>query len=199
MELDELRNEWQEMSIELNKQKILTDKLIIGMTQEKYSNKLKSISIPETIGAVICMLSAIFVSIKFSLLDTWYLVVCGVFTVAYLILLPIKSIGSIRKMQQVNIGDKTIEETLLDFTKTKKQFWLVQRVGFYLNFILIIAVLPVAGKIMNNKDLFLDTKMWYFYLPFMVIFLLVISKFGLKHYKKTTKSAEDLLKDLDIS
>lgn len=198
MELDELRNEWQEMSIELNKQKILTDKLIIGMTQEKYSNKLKSISIPETIGAVICMLSAIFVMIKFSTLDTWYLAVCGVFTVAYLILLPIKSIGSIRKMQQVNIGDKTIEDTLLDFTKTKKQFWLVQRVGFYLNFILIIAVLPVAGKIMNNKDLFLDTKMWYFYLPFMVIFLLVISKFGLKHYKKTTNSAEDLLKELDI-
>ncbi len=199
MELEEMRNEWQEMSKELEKQQLLTDKLIIDMTQEKYNNKLKSISIPETIGAVICVLGAIYISINFNKLDTWYLVVCGVFAVVYLILLPLKSIGSIRKMQQVTIADKTIEQTLMDFVKSKKQFWLIQRLGFYLNFVFIVAILPVFGKLLSNKDLFLEIKLWYFYIPFMVVFLLVISKFGLKHYKKTTDSAENLLKDLEIS
>ena len=126
MELEEMRNEWKEMSKELEKQQLLTDKLIIDMTQEKYNNKLKSISIPETMGAVICVLGAIYISINFNKLDTWYLVVCGVFAVVYLILLPLKSIGSIRKMQQVTIADKTIEQTLMDFVKSKKQFWLIQ-------------------------------------------------------------------------
>lgn len=199
MELEEMRNEWQEMSKELEKQQLLTDKLIIDMTQEKYNNKLKSISIPETIGSVICLLTAIYIVVNFNKLDVWYLVVCGVFAVGYLIVLPIKSIGSIKKMQQVTIGDKTIEQTLINFSKRKKQFWMVQRIGFYLNFIFIVALLPVAGKIINNKDLFLENKLWYFYIPFMIVFLLVISKFGLKHYKKTTDSAEKLLKELDIS
>ena len=122
MELEEMRNEWQEMSKELEKQQLLTDKLIIDMTQEKYNNKLKSISIPETIGAVICVLGAIYISINFNKLDTWYLVVCGVFAVVYLILLPLKSIGSIRKMQQVTIADKTIEQTLMDCVKSKNVF-----------------------------------------------------------------------------
>jgi len=198
-ELDEMRNNWQEMSKELEKQQLLTDKLIIDMTQEKYNNKLKSISVPETIGAVICILAAIYVTFNFNKLDTWYLMLCGYFSVVYLILLPIKSMGSIRNMQRVIIGNKTIKETLLDFAKKKKQFWLVQRVGFYLNFIFIVAILPVSGKILRNKDLFLDDRLWYFYIPFMVIFLIVISKFGLKHYKIATKSAENLLKELDVS
>ena len=66
MELEELRNEWQEMSKEIEKQKILTDKLIIDMTQKKYKNKLNSISIPETIGTVICFAAAIYIFINFS-------------------------------------------------------------------------------------------------------------------------------------
>lgn len=197
--LEEMRNEWQEMSKELEKQQLLTDKLIIDMTQEKYNNKLQSISVPETIGAVICILAALYLILSFNKLDTWYLALCGILSIVYLILLPIKSIRSIRSMQRVTIGAKTIEQTLIDFAKKKKQFWLVQRVGFYLNFVFIVAILPVSGKIMSNKNLFLDDKLWYFYIPFMAIFLIVISKFGLKHYQKTTKSAENLLKELDIS
>lgn len=199
MELEELRNDWQRMSKELEKQQLLTDKIIIDMTQEKYNKKLKSISIPETFGAVICIICAMYLILNFNKLDTWYLAVCGVLSVVYLIVLPIKSIRSIRNMQHVIIGSKTIEQTLHDFAKSKRQFWLVQRVGFYLNFIFIVTVLPVMGKILNNKDLFLENKFWYFYIPFMVVFLVVISKIGLKHYKKATNSAENLLKELDIS
>ena len=83
MELEELRNEWQEMSKEIEKQKILTDKLIIDMTEKKYKNKLKSISIPETIGTVICFAAAIYIFINFSLLDTWYMQLSGLFTALF--------------------------------------------------------------------------------------------------------------------
>lgn len=197
MELDEMRTLWDEMTIEVEKQKTLTDKLIIQMTQERYNSKLKSISIPETFGTIICFIAALYILMNFSKLDTWYLIVCGIFAIMYLILIPVKSLSSINQMKSINISDKNIAETLIDFTKGKKQFWLVQRIGFYLNFIFIIAILPVSGKIMSNKDLFLDNKLWYIYVPILVIFMLVFSKWGLKHYKKATESAENLLKDLE--
>jgi len=199
MELDEMKNQWDEMSKEIKKQQILTDKLIVDMTQEKYNNKIKSISIPETIGAVICFASALYILMNFNKLDTWYLIVCGVFAVVYLIIMPIKSLRSIHKIKSINLSDKNVTETLIDFTKSKKKFWLVQRIGFYLNFIFIVTILPISGKLLSNKDLFLESKLWYLYIPMLVIFLLVITFLGLKHFKKATESAESLLKDLEIS
>lgn len=192
-----MRNEWQEMSKKMERQQLLTDKLIIEMTQEKYKNKLKSISIPETVGTVICFLSAFYILVHFNKLDTWYLVVCGVFSMLYLIILPVKSMRSVKKMQRINISNKSIAQNLIDFARSKKQFWLVQRVGFYLSFIFIITILPISGKLLSNKDLFLENKLWYFYVPVLIVFMLVFSKWGLKHYKKATQSAENLLKELE--
>ena len=199
MELDELRNEWQEMSIELEKQKILTDQLIIDMTQEKYSNKLKSISIPETIGTVVCFAAAIYIFINFDKLDTWYMQLSGLFTALFCIVLPILSLRSIFGMQKLNISTSNYKQSLERFAKNKKQFVWIQKVSFYLSFVLVIVSLPVVAKLMNGKDLFLESKVWLWYVPFGFAFLYFFSKWVFRHYKRTTDSAEDLLKELDIS
>ena len=41
MELEEMKVLWQEMSQQVEKQKSLTDKLIIEMTQQKYAQKFE--------------------------------------------------------------------------------------------------------------------------------------------------------------
>ena len=135
MELEELRNEWQEMSKEIEKQKILTDKLIIDMTQKKYKNKLNSISIPETIGTVICFAAAIYIFINFSLLDSWYMQLSGIFTALFCIVLPILSLKSIFGMQKINISTSNYKQSLERFALNKKRFALIQKVSFYLNLI----------------------------------------------------------------
>lgn len=199
MELEELRNEWQEMTIELGKQKILTDKLIIDMTQKKYNNKLKSISIPETIGSVVCFAAAIYILMNFGEFDTWYIQLSGLFSALFCIVLPIISLRSIFGMQKINMSKSNYKQSLERFAKNKKQFVWIQKVSFYLSFVLVIVSLPVAAKLMNGKDLFLESKVWLWYIPFGFIFLYFFSKWVFKHYKKTTDSAENLLKELDIS
>ena len=199
MELEELRNEWQEMSKELGKQKILTDKLIIDMTQEKYNTKLRLISIPETIGTFICFAAAIYIFVNFYKLDTWYMQLSGIFSALFCIVLPILSMRSIFGMQKINMSTSNFKQSLERFAKNKKQFVLIQKVSFYLNFILVIVSLPVVAKLMNGKDLFLESKVWLWYIPFGFIFLYFFSKWVFKHYKKTTDSAESLLKELDVS
>lgn len=197
MELKELETLWSEMSQELETQKKLTNELIMNMTQEKYSNKFQKISTYETIGGVICIIAAIFILAKFSMLDTWYLQLCGLFTMIFLFLLPVLTLNSLRRIQKINIADKNLKETLVSFSKAKNQLLFLQRLGIYLSFILMFTVLPVASKIMKGKDLFLDSNIFYVYLPVMAIFLFFFARWGYGCYKNITNSAEDLLKELE--
>lgn len=199
MELEEMRNEWQEMSKDLEKQQLLTDKLILDMTQEKYNNKLKSISIPETIGAVICILTAVYIVVSFNKLDAWYIQLSGLLTALFCIVLPIFSLKSILGMQKINMSTSNYKQTLESFAKSKKRFVLIQKISFYMSFILVIVSLPVAAKLLNGKDLFLESKVWLWYVPFGFLFVYLFSKWVFKQYKKTTNSAEKLLKELETS
>ena len=197
MELEEMKTLWEEMSKEMEKQKILTNKLIIKMTQERYNSRLRKISVPESVGAVFCFAIVLFIIFNFGKLDTWYLMVGGIFMITYLLVLPVFVLKSIYKMQNINVSKKNFKQTLIDFTKGKKRFLRIQKIGIYLNFILIIFSLPVAGKLMDGKDIFMDSNVWFWYIPVMVLFLILFSRWGYRYYSKTTTSAENLLKELE--
>ncbi len=42
MELEEMKTLWEEMSLKVEKQQIVTDQLIMEMTQQKYKNKFNN-------------------------------------------------------------------------------------------------------------------------------------------------------------
>ena len=197
MELKELESLWSEMSQELESQKKLTKEIIMNMTQERYSNKFKKISTYESIGAVVCIIAGLYILTKFTLLDTWYLQACGLFTIVFLFLLPVLTLNSLRRIQKLNVADKNFKDTLVSFTKAKKQLLYLQRSGIYMSFILMFTILPVASKISSGKDLFLGTKLWYVYLPIMAVFLFFFTRWGYGCYKSITNSAENILKELE--
>ena len=60
MEIEELQSVWSEMSAQLEKQKKLTNELIMEMTQNRYSTKFDKLTFYETIGAVISFVMAIY-------------------------------------------------------------------------------------------------------------------------------------------
>ena len=197
MDLEEIQTIWSEMSDQLEQQKKLTNEIIMKMTQDRYSNKFDKITFYETIGAVICFLAAIYFLVNIHKLDTWYLLACGIFTVAFLIVLPIITLGLLGKIKRMNIVKNSFKETIVGYTKAKNQLLLMQRVGIYLSFVLMFTCLPVFSKIMNNKDLFLQSKIWLIYLPLMAIFLFFFARWGYKCYKNITNSAENILKELE--
>ncbi len=197
MEIKELESLWSEMSQELESKKKLTKELIMNMTQERYSNKFRKISTYESIGAVVCIIAGVYILTKFTVLDTWYLQGCGLFSVAFLFLLPVLTLNSLRRIQKLNVADKNFKDTLVSFTKAKKQLLFLQRLGIYLSFILMFTILPVASKIMKGKDLFLDINVFYIYLPIMAIFLFFFARWGYGCYKSITNSAENILKELE--
>ena len=197
MEIEELQSVWSEMSAQLEKQKKLTNELIMEMTQNRYSTKFDKLTFYETIGAVICFVMAIYLLVNITKLDTWYLLSCGIFTIAFLIILPVITLGLLGKIKRINIVQNSFKETIVSYTKTRNQLLLMQRVGIYLSFILVFTCLPVFSKIFKNKDLFLQTSILFIYLPVMGIFMFFFSRWGYRCYKNITNSAENVLKELE--
>ncbi len=196
MELEEMKGLWENMSEELDRQKLLTDKMVVEMTQQKYKEKLSQISLPETVGTVICFAMAAYALFNFSKLDTWYLVLCGIICIAFCLILPILSLRSIDKMKQIDLGKNSYRESLIQYAKQKDRFVKIQKAGYYLGFVFSLAVLPVAGKLMRGKDLLLDGKLWIWYIPLALIFQFLFSKWVWKHYSSIAKGARNLLDDL---
>ena len=197
MNVEELQSTWAEMSQELEKQKKLTHEIIIDMTQIRYKNQLQKIANYEGFGAVICFVIALVILVNFNKLDTWYLQLCGLITLFFLLVLPVLVLRSIKSMKRIDISQGKYAENLLAFNKARNQFLLIQRMGIGLGFGLIITTLPVAGKILNNRDLFLESQAWIWYVPLMIIFLFFFSRWGYRAYKGITGSAESILMETE--
>lgn len=199
MNVEELQSVWTQMSVELENQKKLTHKIIMQMTQVRYTNQLQKIAKYEGAGAFVCFAAALYLLLNFAKLDSWYLQLCGAFTLLFLLVLPILVLRSIWKMKRVNIVKGTYVENLTAFSKARNHFLFLQRIGIGLGFVLMVTTLPVAGKILKGKDFFAANEAWYWYLPVMLGFLIIFSRWGYSKYKGITKSAENILMETEES
>jgi hypothetical protein len=196
MELEEMKTLWEEMSIEIEKQKKLTDTLIIKMTQADYRNKLNKILIPEAIATFICFAAIGYILFNFQQLNTWYLVLCGIISVIILFLLSVLSIKAIYKMRSSNILSNNYKQALQEYSKGKIQFVYAQKLGFYLGALLMVVILPVMGRVMDGKDVFKIIDVWYWYVIAFPLFY-GFARWVFKRYIKIAGDAENILKELE--
>jgi hypothetical protein len=195
MELEEMKALWGEISAEMEKQKQLTDTLIINMTKINYRHKLNKIIIPEAIAALACFPANLFILVNFQKLDSWYMQACGVISVAILFISPVLSIRALYRIRSINISANSYKQTLSDYAKGKIQFVFGQKLSFYLAAILLLTILPVAVELMGGKDPFKKDSLWFGY---VIAYPLVygLARWTFKKYMKTIADAENLLKEI---
>lgn len=196
MQLEEMQTLWNDLSVEMEKQKRLTDSLIIKMTRADYRNKLNKILIPEAMGAAVGFAGLLFIVADFQKLNTWYLQVCGIVSALIIFIMPVSSIRAIRKMRSANISANTFKQALLEYSKGKMQFVFAKKLGIYLGAILMLVILPVMGALIGGKDFFKQTNLWFYYVvefPFFFLF----ARWVFKCYVKITVDAENILKELE--
>lgn len=199
MDLDEIQAVWSEMSDQLEQQKKLTNEIIMNMTQERYTNKFRTISTYETIGALICFIIIVLILINIRKLDTWYLMACGIITLAFISILPIMTLRLLGRIKNYNILGKDIKETLIGYRKAKKNLLLLQSFSVYASFIVMFSSAAVFVKIFDNKDFFMiemNLKQ-YLVFAFTIAFVFFFSRWGLRCYKSITNSAENILNELE--
>jgi hypothetical protein len=199
MELEELQSAWTQMSDELNHQKKLTNQIILDMTKQKYQNKFSSISKYETLGAVVCFAIAFFVLLNFVKLDTWYLQICGVLTLLFLIVLPAMVLTTLKRIKNIDIVNGSYKENLKFYLKTKNRLLRLQQIGIAVGFIGLLFIVPVTSKIISNKNVFLTSLKTGQYVVFTITLIVMVffCRWAYNGYLKVTKSAQDLIQELE--
>ena len=198
MDINELQNTWAQMSEELEKQKRLTNEIIIKMTQQDYTRRLDKITGPERFGTVICFIAAAFILYNFKTLDTTLLKICGIITLAVLLIMPYFSLKYLGAMRNLDIAHKSYRDTLVTFTKRKRQYQKLLKLSVYLGFALMLIILPVTTKIFNGENLFEQTDgTWLWFLPVGIAFYYFFTRKVIKYYNANIQRAGDLLKELE--
>lgn len=199
MDLDEMKTVWNDMSQKLENQQRLTDKLIIEMTQQKYKNRFSALTAYETSGAVICFAIAIVLLFSLNKMNEPYLLVCSLFCIAFLTILPILTLDAIRNMKQLDLTRDNYKNTLIAFTRKKKRMLLIQQVGMALGFLFFVCFIPVSNHLFGNDPLFEKEMDVSFYIAIVlgVAVMLVVSRWGYRSYKRVTASAERVIKELE--
>lgn len=199
MDITEIQSIWSEMSIELEKQKKLTNEIILKMTQQQYKDQMNKIKYPEILGGLVCLAAALLILFHFYELNTWPLRVCGVISLLVIIILPILSFKAIKQMDSVNIIESDYKQALTDFAKGKQQFLNVQKLSVYLGFVLLLTSSVVFAKLMGGENILSTEKMksMLISLPFGLIFFIFFTRWVVKRSKTKLNSVAHILEKLD--
>jgi hypothetical protein len=201
MELEEMKSLWEDMSQKVAAQQVVTDKLIIQMTQQKFKNKFSSIWNYEVSGTLICLVFGLLIIFNFDKMNTWYLMACSITALIFLVALPVISLSTLRGIKNINLASLSYKQMFEDFTKRKKRLLFIQQSTVYLSLFMMFITIPVFSMIFNNKDFFKQeygVGYWIF-VGAVAILVLMFARYGYSCYKRKMNSAEELLKEIKES
>jgi hypothetical protein len=196
MELDDLKNSWNNLSHSLENQQHLTSQIIDQMTQKKYNSKINKIAYPEIIGVIISLLSAVFIGVNFYKLDSLILQGAGILAVLLLLTISATSLLSLRRFSLSGDVNKPYAETLKLFATQKLQFLKMQKLNVTLSYLLLVTVIILMSKFFNGKDITESKYFWIFSFTFGYIFLLFYTRVVSRFYRNTLRQAEELLAEV---
>lgn len=197
MELDDLKNSWEAVSIQVAKQPNLTSNKIDQMTQVKYYSSLKKVTLPETMGTIICLMGAAYIVLNFYKLDKPFLQAIGIVSILLLLMLSVMSLLSIRHFTKMGNVNKPYAATLKLFAAQKIKFHKFQKINITLSYLLMVTIVILLSKFFGDKDLTDNKYFWLFSFSFGYLFLLFYSRWVLKYYNKSLREAEGLLKEIN--
>ncbi|MDP4285956.1 MAG: hypothetical protein Q8891_16200 [Bacteroidota bacterium] len=195
IEIEEIETLWGDLSSEYEKQKKLTESLIIHLTQELYQYKLSKMMIPEIICTLVCFTGGSIIIFNLQNLNTWYLLGSGIISAMILFLLPIISIKAIRKMRLNIIINNDYEQSLTDYSKSKIQFIFAQKLNLYLSLFLLVVIIPVIGKLIGGKDILTETYLWIWGTLLGISFLYFSAKILYTYHRMTTVKSENPMRE----
>lgn len=196
MELEDLKNAWEAINQQANKQQKLNPKMIEQMIKISYNSRIKKIAYPEMFGIMICVAGAAFILFSYNRLDTIFLKTTGIVSILLLFTLSAISLVSLRQLRLTGDVSKPYADTLKKFALKKIRFFKLQRLNFTLSYILLVTIIILFTKFFNEKDITANKYFWTFSFSFGYLFVLFYSKWVNRYYKNTMRQTEELLKEL---
>ncbi|MCG2616957.1 hypothetical protein LZZ85_21855 [Terrimonas sp. NA20] len=197
MELEEMKNAWNEMNNTPGRQSRLTTHLIDQMTQNNYRSKINKIGQFEYIGSIICYLAAAYLLANVATIQTEVIQFLAFIAIALLLVLPFISIRSLCAVKNINISSNSYLDTIKDFSTRKMRFQRLQKLNISLGFFLMLIILPVLASI-RGKDISRIPYFWSLIFPLAVVFFLAFSVWTLRSYNRMLKQTENMLRSIEV-
>jgi len=196
MELDDLKNTWQDISNQAEKKQTLTPEMIDHITRNKYHSKIKTIALPEILGALICFAGAGYIGLNFGTLETFFYQAAGIVTIVLLVALPLISLASIRQLKMTGNVNRSYADTLKQFAIQKIRFCRLQKLNFTLSYLLLATAILLSARLFGKS--WASGNKFFFIASFSIgyIVLLFFSKWVWKRYNNILQQAEELLKEV---
>ena len=198
MELAELQETWSKLNRKVESQKTITDKMIMDVIKIKYNNKIKAILKYDGAGTMVLFFGLIIVIWNIHLFDTLPLQICVVLSIIIMTVLPILSLISVYRMNNMDMARRNYKKTIIEFTKRRTHFLIVQKWGVVLSGIFMFTVIPITLKIVKGKDFFAgesNNLLWF--IPIALIAFFFFARWGYGCYVKITADAQDILQELE--
>jgi len=196
MELEEMKNNWEEISKRIEKQELLNNQLIEKMTHKRYKSKLKKIGNSEYVGTLTCYVGAAYLIINFTKIEEFIFQLFCIITILLLFAIPIISLKSLRGMNNISIHTAKYSETIKAYRHHKMRFYKLQRINMILTFLLLITIIPVLASI-YGKDINSITNFWSIIVPVCVAFFAGFSFITWRYYSKILKNLENELPEFN--
>ena len=139
MELDDLKNTWEEVQSQAGNQHSINDKMIDKMTQTKYHNRMNRITYPEIMGTIVSFTAAVYMVLHFYKLNTVFLQGLGIAVLLLLLVLPTISLTLLWQFNKTGDVGQPYAETLKSFAAQKIRFYKFQKIMALLSYILMVA------------------------------------------------------------
>jgi len=166
MELEEMKKLWDDMNQKPLRQTGFLHHNISDMTQLKYNEKANQFKVGEILGLLVAYTLAGIILYKFNILDTWYLSICGIFVVMYLLVMPLYTITGIKRMKEIDLAKSSYKEVMEHFYFVKNRLRKAEKISLMASPFLFIAAIVVLTKMAIDID--------FFTLPFQLPILLLI-------------------------
>ncbi|RFS17903.1 hypothetical protein [Emticicia sp. C21] len=198
MELDELKNIWDEASNPAEKQSFLKPLTIEKMTKTGYKSKLKKVIYHEALGTLFAFGAVVYMIMNFNKLTTPFFQGIGIITIIILVVLPTISLVLLSQINSVGDVSRPYAETLKTFATQKLRFIRFQQANVLAAYILLVFVILLMPKFTAGKSLNENKFFWSGAIAVGYVFLSFFSRWVIKYYSKSLQQSEELLRELEM-
>ena len=196
MELDEMKSLWEDLSGKVENQEKIKKEELMKMTKKSYQSRLNSIYLPEILGSVICFAYAGYFIFQIGKLELPINQVLAIFNTAVMIILPIVSLWTLARLNQLKITDGSPSILVEKFKRDKVFFWKFQRFNLVLSGLFAISILPPLAELLGKKDLIMEPTFWLAYVPLGLIAIYVFGRITIRKYKRSLDEAQQLIEGI---
>jgi hypothetical protein len=196
MELEELKSNWSEMSQQLEKQKKLTNELIMKMAAQRSNSIFQPIIVLEKLGMVVTSAILLYIFTNIEKLNDWLSIAGAICTVIILTVGLVISVVLIKNVQNIDIVKNNYRQTLLDVNSIKKNQYSANWISACLAPVLAFSILPTLAATWFDKSLLYDLEEYRESLIPCLLLIPIIWYFISRFYANKLAKINELLEEI---